>query len=301
MGLGVMATYSPVGARRRVRRVLRSLRESKSLTQGQLAEAMDWSLSKVMRIENGDVTISVNDLRYLLQYLGITDREQVTDLLGAAKISRQRQQWWDAPEIRDLLTPSMRQMIQYEMEAKAIRNFCGMLVPGALQIPGYARAVVESYADELDPEMVAGRLESRERRRQQLINRPDKPKIYLLVDEGILLRQFGGAQVLADQLAELTRLVDDGRLLMRVIRFEWPIRIPMLGSYDILYLDDDGREDAEVEAIVYRESDLYDEFVEDLETVRRHRAGFDRVWEAASDEVTSMKLIEQQVRELRGG
>jgi len=293
-----MATYSPVGARRKVRRALRRLREDRGLSHGQFAEAMDWSLSEVMSIENGDVTISVNDLRYLLQYLGVTDREQITDLLGAAKISRQRQQWWDAQNLRDFLTDAMRQHIQYEAEAKAIRIYFGMLVPGALQIPGYARAVLESYADELDPGTVEARLDSRERRRQQLIGRPDKPKLYVLLDEGVLFRQFGGAKVLGEQLAELIRLVEEGRLLVRVIPFEAPARIPMLGSYDILYLDDDAREDAEVEAILYRESDVRDELVEDLETVRRHRTGFDRVWQAMPDELASVKMIEARVREL---
>ena len=49
---------SPAVARRRVRLAIREAREAKNLTQGQLATAMEWSLSKVMRIEIGEVTIS---------------------------------------------------------------------------------------------------------------------------------------------------------------------------------------------------------------------------------------------------
>ena len=67
----------PAVARRRVRMALREAREKRDLTQSQVAEAMEWSLSKVMRIESGEVTIAPNDLRFLLAYLGITDRARV--------------------------------------------------------------------------------------------------------------------------------------------------------------------------------------------------------------------------------
>src|SRR6516165_12092993 len=41
-------------------------RRSPSMTQEQVAKAMDWSLSKVIRIETGAVGVSTNDLRALL-------------------------------------------------------------------------------------------------------------------------------------------------------------------------------------------------------------------------------------------
>jgi transcriptional regulator with XRE-family HTH domain len=64
---------TPAVARRRVRLALRAAREAKGLTQGQVADEMEWSLSKVMRIEKGDVNISPADLRVLLGYFDLTD------------------------------------------------------------------------------------------------------------------------------------------------------------------------------------------------------------------------------------
>ena len=83
---------SPAVARRRVRLAVREAREAKDFTQGQVAEAMEWSLSKVMRIETGEVTVSPNDLRPLLAHLGITDKARVDELVRDAKLSRSRQQ-----------------------------------------------------------------------------------------------------------------------------------------------------------------------------------------------------------------
>src|SRR6187549_2416591 len=96
---------SPTVARRRVRLAIREARDAAGLTQSQVAEAMEWSLSKVIRIENGEVSISPNDLRPLLSYLGIQDRATVGALLADARIARlrQRQAWYQAPEFREHL------------------------------------------------------------------------------------------------------------------------------------------------------------------------------------------------------
>jgi len=82
----------PAVARRRVRLALRSARESKQLTQTDIARAMDWSLSKVMRIEKGEVNVSPSDLKLLLQHLDVRDPVQVSQLMDDAKLSRQ-QRW----------------------------------------------------------------------------------------------------------------------------------------------------------------------------------------------------------------
>ena len=103
---------SPTVARRRVRMVLREARETAGLTQLEVAEEMEWSLSKVIRIENGDVSIAPNDLRPLLGFLGIKDRTQVADLLATAKIARtrQRQAWHQAADVRAQLTDGLRRL-----------------------------------------------------------------------------------------------------------------------------------------------------------------------------------------------
>src|SRR5215510_9045042 len=88
-GRGPMSTAdTPAVARHRVRVALRRARESRQLTQGQIAEAMEWSLSKVMRIEKGEVSISASDLRVLLDFLDIRDPEEVRQLLTDARTSR---------------------------------------------------------------------------------------------------------------------------------------------------------------------------------------------------------------------
>jgi transcriptional regulator with XRE-family HTH domain len=276
-----------------LRTALRAAREKAELTQEFVAEAMDWSLSKVMRIESGEVTISQNDLRPLLSYLGIKDRVQVESLVAAAKVSKQRKQWWEAPPYRELLTPSMVQLMGLELAASEIRYFYPLIVPGRLQTPAYARAVLETFAGELPEEAIEARLKLRELRRQSFLS-AQQTDVFVVLDESVLLRQVGGAHVLRDQLEHLLTLIGDQRIAVRIIPFVEQAPIPMLATYEIVYLADGG-DDA---AVLHRESDLLDEIVEDKEKIKRHREIFDRIWNGAYDESTSAGLIKDHATAL---
>ena len=67
---------SPASARRRLRQALRRARDAAGLTQGEVSDSLHWSLSKVQRIESGDVTISVTDVSALLRLFDVHDSEQ---------------------------------------------------------------------------------------------------------------------------------------------------------------------------------------------------------------------------------
>jgi transcriptional regulator with XRE-family HTH domain len=71
--------------RRRLQTELRSQRQLVHLTQKQVAHAMDWSPSKMLRIETGVVSISVTDLRVLLAYYNIKDKRQAEELINLAR------------------------------------------------------------------------------------------------------------------------------------------------------------------------------------------------------------------------
>src|SRR3712207_1637328 len=94
--------HGPVLGRRRLSAALRHARDETGQTQEQVAAAMDWSLSKLIRIEKGSVGISTTDLKSLLGYYGVNDLERISTLVRLAKASREKP-WW-AP-FRDQLPP----------------------------------------------------------------------------------------------------------------------------------------------------------------------------------------------------
>lgn len=67
-----------------IRESLRNPDASK-VTQEQVARELDWSTSKLVRIENGDVRPSATDIRALAERLGVTDPEQIEALVENRK------------------------------------------------------------------------------------------------------------------------------------------------------------------------------------------------------------------------
>lgn len=284
----LMSGESPAVARRRLRLALRKAREAKGLTQGSVADALEWSISKVNRIEGGEVTVSGTDLRALLALYDVTDSAVITDLAATARAARQRG-WWDQPRIREHLTPAMAQLLQFEAEATAIRVFHPTLVPGLLQTRAYAESILSFWAFELSKEDRAVRLEVRMRRREHFLNRRDPPAYVVVLDESVLHRQVGGARAMAEQLRTLLDLCRTGRIAIRVVPLDDAASIAMLGPFTIFDLGGDES------AALYRESHLSDDIVQSPEVTQRHRSVFDRIWSQSLSGDSSLFLIEERI------
>jgi transcriptional regulator with XRE-family HTH domain len=111
--MGAAREEPPAVARQRVRRALRKARQATGLVQGDVAQRLNWSQSKVQRIESGAVGVSVTDLRALLGVYGIRDEALIEQLVKDAAISR-RQRWSVPAEHREHLTSGLRQLLQFE-------------------------------------------------------------------------------------------------------------------------------------------------------------------------------------------
>jgi transcriptional regulator with XRE-family HTH domain len=279
-------TDSPAAARRRLRLALRSARELAQLTQADVAERLEWSISKVNRIENGEVTISATDLRALMALLGVTDAETVELFTSWARTARSRG-WWDGPQFRAHLTPALRQLIQYEAEATAIRCFHPTLIPGMLQTPEYARTVLDFWV-ELPEETRAARQALRLERRSRLLQRQDRPQFLLLLDESAIQRPVGGPAVMAEQLSSLLFAIRSGEIIARVVPLISGAHLGAMGSFTILDLSDDEN------AILYREIALDDDNVRDGDVVGQFRRAFEHMWAVALPPEKSAVLIESQ-------
>jgi transcriptional regulator with XRE-family HTH domain len=292
---------SPTVARLRVRLALREARERAALTQHDVAEAMEWALSKVVRIERGDVSVAPNDLRPLLAFLDVGDPGTVAGLLALAKIARTRQRaaWHQRPEFREHLTNAMRRHIEYEAEASEIRYYQAFYMPGPLQIPAYAQAGLDRYADDDIPsETRRLRAAAREHRRQTLLSRIAAGlRVYALLDESVLHRPLGGPAVFRDQLRQMYELAAAGKVRMRMIPFVFDSAVTNNATFDLLTLPAAEVDRAESTEVLYRETALHDEIVEG-DWVGRHRDRFDRVWRAAMTEDETIRFVRDRIDEL---
>jgi len=133
----------PTVQRRRLRAELRNARDTAGLRQADVARAMDWSLSKLMRIERGEVSVSTNDLRALLNHYGVKEKGKVNGLLELARSAR-GSSFYD--QYADLLKPGFKEYLAYEASASVIRQYEPVLIPGLLQTEEYARGLFEGMS-----------------------------------------------------------------------------------------------------------------------------------------------------------
>jgi transcriptional regulator with XRE-family HTH domain len=289
---------SPTIARLRVRIAVREAREAAGLTQAQVAEAMEWSHSKVIRIENGDNTISINDLRSLLTYLEVRDKELISSLLADARVARMRVRrqpvWWDEPRFREHLSDSLRRFVEYEAEASEIRCFTILYVPGPLQIPEYGRALTGMWHDQMAQGHIDAMVDARAVRHEALLGRLDTVKVFVIADESVFRRPIGGLPIFLRQLRLLVDLCERAQLKIRMLPFDVPSAIANNGSYDLMTVGT-GRDQRE---IMYRENGVLDEVVENRDETARHRNRFEQLWQAALDETDTIAFIKGRITDL---
>lgn len=261
---------------------------------------MEWSTSKVIRIEKGDVTVSINDLRGLLGLLGVRDKTKVNSLLSDARIARTRQKaetvWWQEERFRDQMSESFRKFVEYEAEASQLRSFNIFYVPGPLQTPEYGLALTGTWTEEADfsQDKVDALVEARTHRREALLRRGDSLDYMVLFDQSVLLRSFGGQAAFIQQLRQLIELSERGLFRMRMLPFNLEIAIANNGSFELATVGV-GRS---INEIMYRENGVSDEIVETRPDTARHRKRFDQLWRAADSEGDTTAFVQKRIDEL---
>jgi transcriptional regulator with XRE-family HTH domain len=237
--MDVSENPSPVVQRRRLRTELRRARLDSGLTQEQVATAMDWSLSKLIRIENGSVGISTNDLKAILAHYKITDEGRTAELLALSRGARERS-WWNV--YRD--APSrLIQLIEYESASFIIRNFQPMLIPGLLQTEEYATAMIRNLMPQVPAEDVKLRVEIR-MKRQQLLQRAEMPLMFFIMDEAAVRRLVGSPQAMRRQIQRLLDESDKPTVTIEIVPFSAGAHPGMQGPFMLFEFPDPADDDA---------------------------------------------------------
>lgn len=218
---------SPVIQQRRLRAELRRAREQAGKTQREVAAALDWSPSKLIRIEAGANVISTTDLMALLQHYGINDRKRVDELVNVARASR-KQAWWD--EYRPYYAQQFLTFLGYEASAMRLRQYQSLVVPGLLQIPEYSAAVLRAYG--ASPEGVAREVEVRTKR-QELLDDEAGPELFVVIDEAVIRRMVGGPDVMRRQLLRIEELSNRPKINIQILPFAVGAHPGMRGAFTI--------------------------------------------------------------------
>jgi transcriptional regulator with XRE-family HTH domain len=249
--------------RRRLTAELRRLRSQAKLTQRQVADTLDWSPSKVIRIEQGSVRIGVTDLQALLALYEVSDPGAVTELTSMARESKKL----PYAEYRDVMSAEAVRYLQYEANASIIRQVALEVVPGLLQTEEYTRALFDVYR--IDSARADKLVESRKERRE-LFERPEPPETFFILDESVIRREVGGSRVMAHQLEHLIATSRRSDVSIQVLPFSAGAHPALAGAF--IHLEFPAEDDPDV---IFVENTLGDTlFRDDPEITASYREQF---------------------------
>ena len=245
---------------------------------------MDWSLSKLIRIENGSVSISTNDLKVLLGHYGIVDDNRVGELIALAKAAKERS-WWSV--YSDVAAPKLLQFVEYEAAAMITRSFGPLLIPGLLQTEEYAREVVGEFSGK-DPKDRLDALVALRMKRQELLEQGGPPPwFFFILDENAVRRLVGGQGVMHGQIRHLIELASRDNVTIEVVPFSAGINRGMHGPFMVFEFPE--AEDADV---LYLENPRGDWISrEEWEEVLSYREIFEELRRMSLGEEGSMKFL----------
>jgi len=209
---------------------LRRLREAAGITPDRAGYEIRASRSKISRLENGRVKLKSRDVADLLTLYGVTEEGMRSKFLALVDQSN-APDWWT--KYSDILPDWFETYLGLEAAAVTIRSFELQFVHGLFQTEDYVRAVARlrlktAGADEIE-RRVAVRL-----KRQDLLNRPNPPRIWVVMDEAVLRRPVGGPTVMRAQFRRLIEVAELPHVTVQVVPFASGCHAGESGSFTVL-------------------------------------------------------------------
>jgi len=181
-----------------------------------------------------------------------------------------------------------RPWLDMEQEAHTLRSFQSVTVPGLLQTPEYARALLvwagdDWHGDKVE-ELVAQRIN-----RQELLRRERVPRLLVVLDELALLRPIGGAGVMREQLEHLVSMVENHpRVSVQVVPIDVGAHPGLEGPMVIASFRNSPD-------IVYLESPMRGEIITDADEVLSLTGRFDAIRLLALPQRASLERIRKAI------
>jgi transcriptional regulator with XRE-family HTH domain len=278
--------------RRRLAAELRRLRERAGLTGDEAAATLNWSGSKISRIELNRIGVKRDDLDKLLDLYKVESpyREELQALASeSSKTGRLR-------AVVAGLPTDYAEYVSAEDEARSIWNWEPLIVPGLLQTEDYTRAVMAGYQSmfRIPPGDAERRILLR-RMRQQLLTREPPLQLSFVIDESVLRRRFGSNSAMHGQLLRVTELSEMPNVDIRML--------PLGGEHPTTpaafsYMQFPQVHDVPLRDIVSIEHLTGSYELEDEEQTFRYRVTFEGLLEKSLDPSESRDLIIQTADEL---
>ncbi|MEY2244856.1 helix-turn-helix domain-containing protein [Streptomyces sp. BF23-18] len=273
--------HNPTALRLILASQLRQMRLAAAISPITASDTLRCSDSKISRLERGQVQLKERDVVDLLHLYG-AGAEERQEFLALVRQSNESG-WWHSFE--DVLPKWFDKFIGLQEAASVIRSYEVLLVPGLLQTPEYARAVGEGSDLVRDKEMASRRAELR-LARQELLDYPDPPELWVVLEEAVLHRQVAPPGVMEAQMRYLAQMARRPRIRVQVIPFDAGACVT--GGFPLTHLRFDPPELPEIVYLEHVDDAVY---LDKREDAAQYRSILDRLLNAAECPESSAQRI----------
>ncbi|WP_328786163.1 helix-turn-helix domain-containing protein [Streptomyces sp. NBC_00273] len=263
---------------------LRALREAAEISAKDASEVLDCSEAKISRLERGESPLREGDIEVMLRMYGAQhELETVCELARRSKEAG----WWE--RYGSAIIPKwFDKFVGLQEGSKVIRTFEVQLVPGLLQTAEYAYAVAQGGFP-ATAEEIRAKVELR-LRRQDLLERPDAPHLWAVLDWPVLQRPVGGREVMRGQIQHLITMSRRPNIKIQVL----PPGCVAIGSpVTLLRFEEYGLPD-----VVYLEHPTGANYLDKPEETGRYRLMLDDLAVMALSPAQTRKELRRIAREL---
>ncbi len=223
---------SPTVAQWQLSNELRKLRGDRKLAE--VARSIKVNASTVSRWETPGVEGVIpgpGSLERLLEYYALSP-EAIERFLHMRKEARSSG-WWQSSGIAE----DYGTYIGLESEARRLRTYEPVLIPGLMQTEGYVRALFKGTMPSAAPEVVDAGVEVRMNRQEAWQARGSH--LWAIISEAAIRTTVGGSKLMAEQIRRLIQISEQPNVTLQVLPFEAGAHAALeVGAFTILTLDE---------------------------------------------------------------
>ena len=211
---GTGGTSAPTVLRMILGRRLQERRQGAGKSLEDAARALRVTSLTIRRLEKAEVALKPLYVEKLLETYG-ADRQEIDEFVALAERANEPG-WWHT--YRDVLPNWFSAYVSLETGARTLRAYEPHYVTGLLQTHAYARGVLRGgFPNEADEDL--GRRVDLRLRRQSLLERPDAPTLWVVMEEAVLHRVVAGPEVMREQIERLLEVSELEHVSVDVVPF----------------------------------------------------------------------------------
>jgi transcriptional regulator with XRE-family HTH domain len=203
---------------------VREARKRAGMSQPELAALAGYDPSYVSKVENGAITPDQ-------KFIDACDRV-FPDMHGwFARFWDESRRW------NPSYPPWFKEWLDAERQARMVRWWEPLLVPGLLQTPDYARALFRAWQKSEDADKIERDVTARIDRKR-IFEQPEPATLIAVIDEAVLYRKIGDERTMREQLEYLVEASARPNISLHVVPSGVGAHTGLLGAFAIADIEE---------------------------------------------------------------